>query len=263
MSTIPVGAPTTGESGSTMKLPSAEDTKAWQTALATAAQGKGPLTPAVFENNGYKSPTGYQVIEYGHDDSAGYKYSAATALAVFGNRAGPEGTLFLDRANNTATLTSVDPLNGRPDSAPETVRDVGGHLVVPAGLQGQEIPDYGPANSVTFGVGADVVTIANNVGVNGPTGIGASIDTPAASYGYYPDTSYINDGGVINPNTDPNPTDTSRMLSSYVSWDLPIPNGSGSAVNQFPALADAASPALPEKPSAPSSRPGGALTRYE
>jgi hypothetical protein len=111
-----VGAPATGE-WSTTKLPSAEDTKAWQIALAEAAKGKGPLAPAVFDDgSGHKTQNIPDlVIEYGRDNNTGASNPnrAATALAVFGNeKEQPQGAVFLDRATNTATVMQFNPQTG-------------------------------------------------------------------------------------------------------------------------------------------------------
>jgi hypothetical protein len=61
---ITAGAATSGQSVSTTDLPSATDTKAWQTTLAEAVKGKGPLTPAgLYDDNPPLSE--YQVVQYG------------------------------------------------------------------------------------------------------------------------------------------------------------------------------------------------------
>jgi Transposase len=61
---ITAGAATSGQSVSTTDLPSATDTKAWQTTLAEAVKGKGPLTPAgIYDDNPPLSE--YQVVQYG------------------------------------------------------------------------------------------------------------------------------------------------------------------------------------------------------
>jgi hypothetical protein len=122
----------------TTKLPSAEDTKAWQTALAEAAKGKGPLTPAVFyaENRSrHETQIPDLVIEYGRDNNTGpdSPNPAATALAVYGNeREQPQGAVFADRATNTATVMQFNPPTGSLVSS-YTFHDVGGNVSPPPG----------------------------------------------------------------------------------------------------------------------------------
>jgi hypothetical protein len=274
MSRSPIGGATTDGSGSTTILPSALDTKAWQTALAEADKGKGPLTPAAFDYNGYKNPpTGYQVIQYGHDNNTGTAdpHGAATALAVFGDSAGPQGIVFLDRATNTATVTYVDPRTGRPASAPETIKDVAGNLVVPPGLKGDEstanqFDPYATVTSIGLNMGNDVVDIGDDLDGwgNGPagtpsTGIGVRISTPPTAYGYVSDISVINsDGNQFYEN--PDPTDTSRMLATFSTYDL---SPQGSILGDFPHTFTSESPALPQKPAILGRSPSGVLSRYD
>jgi hypothetical protein len=138
MSRIELGGATTDGSESTMKLPSAEDTKAWQTAFAEAAKGRGPLTPAIFDGedgSGHETQIPDLVIAYGRDDNSGASNPnpGATALAVYGNeKEQPLGAVFVDRATNTATVMQFNPQTGSLVSS-YTFHDVAGNVPPPPG----------------------------------------------------------------------------------------------------------------------------------
>jgi hypothetical protein len=174
-----------------MKLPSAEDTKAWQTALAEAAKGKGPLTPAIFDasdGSGHETQIPDLVIAYGRDDNSGASNPnrGATALAVYGDeKEQPQGAVFVDRATNTATVMQFNPQTGSLVSS-YTFHDVGGNVAPPPGSGAAGRVGFGPEGSVGGFIDngtqsaavEDLTFIPYGVAPNGIPPSGEQIHTP-------------------------------------------------------------------------------------